>query len=78
MLPDIVLGIMLFSVIGIQYLMIHVYQKKLDYLNRQVRALAKYKADKEHMHKYIQGDLEMEYEGRAVRCKATFHPKRMI
>ena len=75
---DVFVGIMLTLVIGLQYLMIHTYQKRLDYLNRQVVALAKYKEDKGHMHKVFTGSLDMEYRGQSVRCKATFHPKTMI
>ncbi|MEO2158150.1 MAG: hypothetical protein ABGX31_02320 [bacterium] len=75
---DVFLGGMLVLVIAVQYLMIHTYQKRLDYLNRQVVALAKYKEDKGHEHKVIQGSLDMEYRGQSVRCKATFHPKIMI
>jgi len=78
MLYDIVIGVMLVSVIGVQYLMIHTYQKRLDYLNRQVKALAKYKEDKGHTHKVFKGNLDMEYRGQHLRCKATFHPKTML
>jgi len=47
-------------------------------LNRQVVALAKYKEDKGHMHKVFKGNLDMEYRGQHLRCKATFHPKTML
>ena len=78
MLFDIVLGIMMAGVIGVQYLIIHTYQKRLDWQERQIKALAKHKEDKGHMHKLLQGDLVLEHNGQSLRCKATLHPKIML
>mgnify|MGYP001365682867 CR=1 FL=1 len=78
MVFDIFVGLLLVAVIGIQYLMIHTYQKRLDWQERQIKALAKYKEDKGHMHKLLQGDLVLEHDGKEMRCKATLHPRIMI
>jgi hypothetical protein len=77
MFADVVLGVVLISVIGIQALMIRFYQERFSQIHRQLNALIRFKAEKNHSHRLIEGNLDMEYRGRVARCKATFYPKRM-
>lgn len=77
---DVVLGIVVASVIWVQWLTIKVFKDRLDRADRNIQALVKYKAEKKHAHEYdlIVGDLEMKYMGQTAKVRASFKPKHMI
>lgn len=81
MIADILLTFAVISIIGIQALMIKLYQQRFNEIHRQVAALVKYKAEKRNVkteYKIIQGELDMVHLGRKATVKATFYPKKMV
>ena len=78
MIIDILLGFVIACVIGIQALMISVYQDRFNKISRHIAALSKNKSEKNHEHPFLHGNMDMDYNGQKARVKATFYPKKMI
>ena len=76
MVIDMILGFGLISVIGIQALMIQVYQKRFNKINRHLLSLVERKSDKSHKHNMFHGDMDVHHRGKTARVEATFYPKK--
>lgn len=73
-----IIAVVLMGVIGMQWHIIATFQERVDKILKVIKRLDDTKADKDHNHDYISGNMDLVYQGKkSPTVQAHIYPKRI-